>query len=371
MIRRTSGAALLALALAGAATTHSAQSHAQTANESAAQVRFQRGRDLFVANNFEGALTEFRAANQLVGSPNTRLYIARCLRGMGRLGEAYVEFQRAAAEAADRAGTEPRYAASRDAARQEMDALRPQVGNLTLHAPHAPEGLEVRVGGTVVPSAMFDIPVPTTPGAIEVTASATGRIAFRQTINVRATATTELTIELRVDPSYTPPATNANSNTNTNNQTAGNGATGGGQSAPPPPRMVRISEGGGVRIGGFIVGAIGLGGLGLFAGYASLAAKRHEELIAACMGGPCSPDAQTQDQVNEGERYQTIANVGLIAGSAALVGGVVMIIVGGSHERLVPESEVRVQARRPSRPRWTLTGAPMAGGGSIGVAGTF
>lgn len=369
MMRRTSGAALLALALAGAASAYSARSHAQTANESAAQVRFQRGRDLFVANNFEGALTEFRAANQLVGSPNTRLYIARCLRGLGRLGEAYVEFQRAAAEAADRAATEPRYAASRDAARQEMDALRPQVGSLTLHAPHAPEGLEVRVGGTVVPNAMFDVPVPTTPGALEVTATATGRLAFRQSISVRPTATTELTIELRVDPSYTPPATNANANTNTSTNNQVNNS--GGPSSPPPPRMIRISEGGGVRIGGFIVGAIGLGGLGVFAGYASLAAKRHEELIAACMGAPCSPDAQTQDQINEGERYQTIANVGLIAGGAALVGGVVMIIVGGSHERLVPESEVRVQARRRSQPRWTLTGAPMVGGGSMGLAGTF
>jgi tetratricopeptide (TPR) repeat protein len=111
--RRSRGFALVALALAGAATFTAREAAAQAANEAAAQMRFQRGRDLFVANDFNGALTEFRAANQLVGSPNTRLYIARCLRGLNRLGDAYIEFQRAAAEAADRSVNEPRYAASR------------------------------------------------------------------------------------------------------------------------------------------------------------------------------------------------------------------------------------------------------------------
>lgn len=366
--RGSSRAWVLALALSGAATSVAATASAQSANEAAAQVRFQRGRDLFVANDFNGALTEFRAANQLVGSPNTRLYIARCLRGLGRLGDAYIEFQRAGAEAADRAVNEPRYAASRDAARQEMDALRPQIGNLTLHAPHAPEGIEVRVAGMVVPTAMLDVAMPTTPGNVEVTATAPGRLPFRQEAAVRASSTTELSIEMRVDPNYVPPANNGNSNTNTNNQNTQNG----GNETPTTPRLVRVSEGGGARIGGFVVAAVGLGGLGAFIGFATMANSRFASLQSVCgTNGPCPDTAAHRANIDEGEMFQTAANIGLIAGGVALVAGTVMIIVGGPKERFVPETELRPQARRSVAPRWTPVLAPTMSGASAGVVGTF
>ncbi|MFO0560600.1 MAG: hypothetical protein U0269_21475 [Polyangiales bacterium] len=371
MTARGSGRAwLIALALCGAATATTSTAAAQSANEAAAQVRFQRGRELFVANDFNGALTEFRAANQLVGSPNTRLYIARCLRGLGRLGEAYIEFQRAGAEAADRAVNEPRYAASRDAARQEMDAIRPQIGNLTIHAPHAPEGLEVRVAGTVIPTAMMDVAMPTTPGSVEVTATAPGRLPFRQEATVRASATTELSVEMRVDPNYVPPTNNSN-NANTNSNTSTNNQTGGNET-PPTPRLVRVSEGGGARIGGFVVAAVGLGGLGAFIGFGTMANSRFASLQGVCgTNGPCPDTAAHRANIDEGEMFQTAANVGLIAGGVALVAGTVMIIVGGPKERFVPESELRPQARRRVSPQWAPVIAPSAGGASAGVVGTF
>lgn len=371
MTARGSGRAwLLALALSGAATAAASTAAAQSANEAAAQVRFQRGRELFVANDFNGALTEFRAANQLVGSPNTRLYIARCLRGLGRLGEAYIEFQRAGAEAADRAVNEPRYAASRDAARQEMDVIRPQIGNLTIHAPHAPEGLEVRVAGAVIPTAMMDVAMPTTPGSVEITATAPGRLPFRQEATVRASATTELSVEMRVDPNYVPPSSgntnNSNSNTNTNNQ------NGGDERPPTPPRLVRVTEGGGARIGGFVVAAVGLGGLGAFIGFGTMANSRFTSLQSVCgTSGPCPDTAAHRANIDEGEMFQTAANIGLIAGGVALVAGTVMIIVGGPKERFVPESELRPQARRRVSPQWAPVIAPSAGGASAGVVGVF
>ena len=75
---------------------------AQLSAAAEAQLRFSRGRQRFVAHDFAPALEEFRASRSLVNSPNTQLYIARCLRGLGRNAEALGEFQRAAAEAADR-----------------------------------------------------------------------------------------------------------------------------------------------------------------------------------------------------------------------------------------------------------------------------
>lgn len=366
---RTMHALCIAAALAGAAATSATSAHAQTANESAAQVRFGRGRELFVANDFNGALVEFRAANQLVGSPNTRLYIARCLRELGRLGEAFIEFQRAAAEAADRSSSEPRYAATRDAARQDMEAIRPRIGNLTLRAPRAPEGLVVRVGDTVVPNAMLDVPVPTTPGTIVVTASATGRLPFRQEITVRAGANAEQSIELRPDPNYVAPAVGSGNNGNNGN---GNGANGrdGESATPPPPRMVRVTEGGGVRIAGIVVGGLGVAGLAAFVGFGLRASARFVSLQTECGLGGCGPE--WNPQIQEGQLFQTLANVGLIAGSALVVGGTVMLIVGGPRERMVPESEAagRSTARRAA-PQWTPWVAPGAGGAMAGIGATF
>jgi hypothetical protein len=352
---------LLALCASGAVMTYAGASHAQVAGaEAAAQLRFQRGRELFVANDFNGALTEFRAANQLVASPNTRLYIARCLRGLGRSAEAYMEFQRAAGEAADRAQSEPRYTATRDVARQEMDALRPQIGSLTLHARHAPDGLDVRVAGAAVSSATFDVAMPTTPGTIEITATAPGRLPFRQEVEVRAGATTELSVELRVDPNYVAPGPNG-----TNNQDAQRDRE---RSQPPPVRMVRVSEGGGVRIGGFVVAAVGLGGLGAFIGFGTMASSRFADLRTVCSPtGGCGPELE--GQLQEGVQFQTFANVGLVVGGLALVGGTVMIIAGGPRERMVPEGSVA--ATRARRPQWTAYATPSAGGMNAGVGGTF
>jgi tetratricopeptide (TPR) repeat protein len=348
-----------------AMTLASSAAFAQTANESAALLRFQRGRELFVANDFNGALTEFRAANQLVGSPNTRLYIARCLRELGQLGEAYIEFQRAAAEAADRSQSEPRYAATRDAARQDMEALRPRIGQLTLRAPHAPEGLEVRVGGVLVPTAMLDVPTPTTPGVLEITATAPGRIAYRQQVTVRAGATTEQAIELRVDPNYVPP-----SNRNASRGDS-NGAGPDSERAPPAqPRLVPVTEGGGVRIGGLVVGALGLGALGAFVGLGVMASGRFTELQTLCgNAGGCGPEWNAE--IARGEQLQLFANLSLGLGSAALVAGTVMVIVGGPRERMVPEGEASQRAMRSIRSRWTAFALPSQSGLTGGVLGTF
>jgi hypothetical protein len=361
-------------AFAAIVTVTSAPASAQVVGaESAAQLRFQRGRELFVARDHRGALDEFRAANQLVASPNTRLYIARCLRELGQWAESLVEFQRAAAEAADRAQSEPRYGATRDAARQELELVRPRVGSLTLRAPHAPEGLEVRVGETVVQTATFDVAMPTNPGTLEVRATAPGRLPYRGAAVVQAGGSTELSIELRVDPAYVPPPSREGSG-------GSNGVLrGAGERAPldepmrVPPRSVRVVEGGGVRIGGFVVTALGLGGLGAFVGFGSLASSRFTDLRTVCapMGG-CGPELE--GQLQEGIQYQTLANVGLIAGGIALVGGVIMIAAGGAHERVVTEGDpasARQAAASRARRRWTGFLAPRPDGTTLEVGGAF
>src|SRR5262249_17033016 len=159
-------------------------------------------------------------------SPNTRLYIARCLHQLGRNAEALLEYQHAAAEAADRAVSESRYAATRDAARSEAATIEPLVGRLLIHADEPPEGLVVTADGNAVPSALLGLAAPSDPHEVVVSARAPGYMPFEQRVSVQAGQETEVQIRLERAASVS--------------------------SAPPPVQMVTVREGGTVRLAGFV-----------------------------------------------------------------------------------------------------------------------
>jgi hypothetical protein len=343
--------ALVVAAGSAAIVSQPRAAHAQGANEQAAQIRFGRGRELFVARNFEGALTEFRAAVALVPSPNTRLYLARCLHNLNRNAEALIEYQRAGAEAADRAAREPRYGATRDTARSEASQIEPQVGRLVIHVSNAPDGMTVNAGGTEVPSALYDVPSPYDPRAVEVVAQAPGYLPFRTQANVTAGGTAEVTIALQRDPNA------ARAEVTSSAPPAG----------PPPPRMITVREGGGLRFAGIgiaVVGAVA-GGV-LFGVFGSQASARYTELRRDCPTG--CPEMETR--IAEGERAQLIADISLGGGIALLVVGGVLAIVGGPHE--VQRPAPNTASARGSRPVFSVWGAPNAnGGGTAGLVATF
>jgi hypothetical protein len=103
-----------------------------------------------------------------------------------------------------------------------------------------------------------------------------------------------------------------------------------------------------------------------------MANSRFASLQSICgTNGPCPDTAAFRANIDEGEMFQTAANVGLIAGGVALVAGTVMIIVGGPKERFVSESALRSQAHRAVIPRWAPVLAPNASGASASFVGTF
>src|SRR3954447_22682897 len=88
-----------------------------------AQEHFLAGQKAYEAKQYELALAEFRASYKAVASPNSRLYIARCLRWLDRLTEAYDEYTQVILESADRLGSEKKYEATQKAASEERAAL--------------------------------------------------------------------------------------------------------------------------------------------------------------------------------------------------------------------------------------------------------
>ncbi len=322
-------------------------------------MRFGKGRDLFMAQKYAEALVEFRAASELLASPNTRLYIARCERELGHPGRAYVEFQRAASEAADRARSDPKYATTRDNARQEAQALEGKFGRLSVKAKDA-QGMTVTVGGAALGAAALGVPTPMDPGSVEIAATAKGKLPFKKTIAIKAGETSDVSIALDPDPNATPEPTPDPVGTGTGTGTTAENTN------PPPDTAVVEQRGGGARIAGIFVIGAGVAGFVFFAVFAAAAQGQYDQLksIKATCGSaakPCpSPDIVTS-RVDEGVRNQTIANVALGIGIGAFIVGGIMFAAGGP-STVTPA---------PKRARLTpmLTGGP--GGGFAGVEGAF
>lgn len=336
-------AGLLAATLAASAA--SAQQPGDAARMAAAQQRFDRGYELFDRHDYATAIAEFRASLELVASPNTRLYVGLCLLQTGPLAEAHAELQRAFTEARDRAVADPRYANARNIAERELTALRPRLGRLVVRADGAPDGASYRAGGVEVLPAMFGLPLYFDPGEVAVTAEAPGRSPFRRTVRLTPDTTTEVAVTFDragapATATRTPDVVRVE--------------------APRPLPVERVS-GGGVRTAGYVVGGLGVLGVGAFVLFGNFASTRYDEVSLACGGRRCATRTQ-ESAIDEGETWQLAANVSLGVGVGLLVTGAIMIAVGGPRVT-VEELEERRTARL----------APFldVSGGTAGVRGAF
>jgi tetratricopeptide (TPR) repeat protein len=106
----------------------------------AAEARFFAGQKLYDEKQYEPALVEMRASYAAMPSPNSHLYVARCLRRTGRVTEALDEYAQVILEAAERLGAEPRYEATLRAAATERVALRDRIATT---APEQRVGLDL------------------------------------------------------------------------------------------------------------------------------------------------------------------------------------------------------------------------------------
>lgn len=271
-------------------------------NTAFAQQRFTRGASLYESHDYARALDEFRASMELYASPNARLYIARCLRELGRYDEAVNEYERAMREANDRAATDPRYVATRDAARSELLAVEPRVARLTLTIHDAPPNVLARVNDREVPAAALGVPFAVMPGHLVVTAEAPGWERASREVDVDAGREVTVGLSLRERPRVP------------------------GENVVDPSRPVTAPTRRGipraVAWASFGVGAAGLVAFGVFAG---LASGRYSDIEQRCGAGPC-PESE-RSAIDEGRAFTTVANVGLGVGIAGVAAGALFLIL--------------------------------------------
>ncbi|MGK3996887.1 tetratricopeptide repeat protein [Sorangium sp. So ce1024] len=277
-----------------------------------AQGLFKKGAALFESRRYALALEQFRASYAAVASPNSRLYIARCLAELGDLPEAYLEFERVAEEAAARAKTEERYAQTEQTAHLERDEIARKIALLTVTVARPESATSLTIAGKEVPRERWGKPYPVKPGKAEVVLR-TQVTSIPQTVELSAGEAKTLPID--ADPS------------------APDGDAGLLDEGPLPPATAGPSPRAYLRPYAYAAGGVGVAGLGVFTIAGLMANSTYSDLAESCQG-PCPIDRQ--DDVDAGKTQKTVANVGLVIGAIGLVTGTTLFILsitgGGADE---------------------------------------
>jgi hypothetical protein len=305
---------LIAAAPGSAQAQGAAPAAASEADTKRAVELFKKGQALEKAKKCSEALPIFRESYALVASPNSRIYIARCLAATGDHVAAYLEFEAVIADIDARA--DPKYQPTRDAAVTERDEAAGKISIVTVNVANATPDTKVSVGMKDIPSDQWGKPIAMQPGTVDVTL--TKPPAPPQTQNLELTAGQRKAINL--DASGT--------------------TTGGGDPTPPPtgskPKFLRPLS--------YALAGVGVVGMGMFAVGGALASSTFSDLDNKCSKGTGtrSCPSTTQSQIDEGKVQKDIANVGLIIGAVGLATGVTLFIVSrDSSKKEEPKTEVQ------------------------------
>jgi len=302
----------------------SAQAPAEAAGPTPADIaeakkRFEAGSNFFKDSKFAEALEEFKASYGHVNSPNSHLYIARCQRELGKLVDAYLEFEKVTAEA-QTAGE--KYAQTGETAKVEHDELNSKLALVSVDVTTPEIGTRLTVGGVEVPQDRWGKPFPAMPGNVDVRLESPSKPAASQSVMASAGESKSVSIAFASD-------------------NVDDGNTGGGKGMSP------------LRIGAFAAGGLGVAGFVTFAVAGSMSNATFDDLQSTC-GGPCPADRA--DDVSKGKTQQTIANVGLIVGAVGVAAGATLFVLS-----------LRKDKKSDDAARTEL----LVGPGHLGVRGTF
>ncbi|WP_437510072.1 tetratricopeptide repeat protein [Sorangium sp. So ce1099] len=281
-----------------------------------AQSMFKKGATLYESKRYALALEQFRASYAAVASPNSHLYIARCLAELGEHTEAYLEFELVAAEAAARAKTEPRYAQTEQTAQLERDELARKLALVTVTVAHPDAASSLAIAGKEVPRERWGKPYPVKPGKTEIVLR-TRTTSIPQTLDLSAGQAKTIPLDAApLEPSGaadgSPPLLDE-------------GPVGPLSEAPSPRAYLRPYA--------YVAGGVGVAGLGVFTVAGLMANSTYSDLAETCRG-PCP--ISRKDDVDAGKTQKTVANVSLVVGALGLVTGTTLFILsftgGGAGE---------------------------------------
>jgi hypothetical protein len=303
-----------------------ANAPAQQGKNVAAEALFEEGRKLMSAGRPEEACPKFADSQRLDPALGTLLNLANCYEQSGRTASAWATFKEAASVA-----TAAKRTKEFDTAQKRAAALAPKLSKLTITVTTPIDGLEVRRDGAVVDRAELGVPIPADPGSHKIEASAPSKQPWSTTVVVgKDAATSSVTIpalENAPEMPMSPPVTSASASAAPPPPPPPPPPS---ASAPPPPIEASHSSGNGQRTAGFIVGAVGVVGLGVGTIFALTAKSRYNASLDNC---PTSKDVCNADGVSKRDDARSAGNIATVAlgiGGAALVTGAVLVLTASS-----------------------------------------
>ncbi len=297
-----------------------------------AQALFEAARVAQARGDYPAACPKFAESERLDPAAGTLLNLADCEEHLGHLALAWDAWHEGIALL-------PRSDERLPLARQHAQALESRLPRLLLQlAPNAPPGTTVRRDETEIGAASLGTALPVDPGSHVVRVEATGRIPSSTEVTLAEGETR--TLDIAPGPPIPPPPENVPPVL----------------PAPPSPPP-RAPEGphsnAGLRTAGWVVGGVGLVGLGFGAATGLLAMSEEATVNVHCVAAK-GCDLDGYNAATSGHTHAIESDVSFAVGAALAAAGISLVLV----------------ARTRSNPT-TVALAPSRGGAAIGLQGSF
>ncbi|HEU5073841.1 MAG TPA: hypothetical protein VFU02_06705 [Polyangiaceae bacterium] len=306
------------LLLASPAWAGSDLESATEADKAKASTHYTQGMASFQAGDTAAALAEFELSYQTVKSPNSHLMVGKALIDLGRYVEAHQALTETIAEAERAEAMDPKYAQTKQAAREELARVDAQVVKLKLTVSGAQASASVRVNDAEYGPDDLTRPIVVAPGQLELTLIDGGENVATQTLEGRAGETLNLSLSPKGEPAA-PSAADL--------------------SPAPAPITAEKRPFPHRRTTAYVAGGIGVAGALGFGLFGVLNHAKYSDVEEQCADTLCSDDARADAE--RGHTYQTVANVGLVVGVVG-IGTAVALILTESDTTAAHRSATRV-----------------------------
>jgi hypothetical protein len=271
---------------------------------------FSRARKRIAAGDCEGAIPKLVESIQNEPSVGAELSLADCYESTDPL-QAWRQVEEAARVASDN------HDVRLDSVNQRAAALAAKLPTIQITVPASQNlpGLEVHLDGVKLDSFVYlRGPVATTPGKHLVEASAAQK-KWSQSVDAEAAHPVSVTLDLQAEPGAVPPTGPAGTSTPA-------------LASPPPAPAAVETTGGTRRTLGFVIGGVGVAGLGLGAVAGLVAMKQKNDISSACKGSLSNCQAQMGSEdgaLSTAKTWATVSTASFVAGGVALVGGALLV----------------------------------------------
>lgn len=317
-----------------------------TAEKATAELLFSEALTQMRGGNFAEACPKLESSQRIDPAVGTLLYLAECYEKQERTASAWVTFRDAAALA--RASNQLDRAS---VAEKRADQLQKELALVTIDVELEARkiaGLQVRCGPVPVDISLGTITVPVDPGQVTVEASAPGYLPFTRQLNVDAKGRGTVSIPVLTSDGSTPAPSPSPVAVGVAPAAAPVDPQAGAPAPTPPPTD---SESSATPIAPFVLGAVGIVGLGVGSYFGLQAMSDADDANELCPDGRCTSQ-HGEDLMDDARTSATVSNIAFGVGAAALVTGVVLYFAAPGADESTAEGLVPLAVERGAGFAW-------------------